>query len=57
MSKSRQTTTEPGAPASPSKSTQKELDIERRFIDDLMTLGAVTAKYPKVGLFELGIED
>ena len=37
MSKSRQTISALGAAASPSGSTQKEIDNERRFIDDLMT--------------------
>src|SRR6266542_3849959 len=67
MSKSEQRTLkQPGAAASRSKSTQKVLDIERRFIDDLISLRrtrilkssvisvAKKEKFTKVGLTRFG---
>jgi hypothetical protein len=48
MSKSEQTITKGGASALRSKSTQKVLDIERRFIDDFMTRELKLHRYPRV---------
>jgi hypothetical protein len=54
MSKSElSTTTTTGASASQSKSVQKVLDIERRFIDDLMTLRRSTHLQQSVEFNEL----